>query len=128
MGVSHEAKMAASREKRKQEVVLKELEDEKRLVEAAKSGDRETAALLIESGVSVDVVDYNKHLFYQSENYMTPLQFATAEGFPELVRLFIESDGKRESQQHTNIAVLASFNIVTASFAVKIIERILVGW
>ena len=87
------AKMA-NREKRKYEMVLKELEDEKRLVEAAKSGDCDIATRLIRSGVSVDVTDYNKHLFYQSENYMTPLQFATAEGFPELVQLFISYDGK----------------------------------
>ena len=92
--------MAAGREKRKIEVALKEMEGEKRLVEAANTGDLEAASLLIQSGVSVDAVDYNKHLFYQSENYMTPLQYATAKGFPELVQLFIDFNGKEciESQ------------------------------
>ena len=85
--------MAAFRERRKIEVSVKEMDDEKKLVEAAITGNLEEASLLIESGISVDAVDYNKHLFYQSENYMTPLQYATVKGFPALVKLFINFEG-----------------------------------
>ena len=85
--------MAAYRERRKVEASLKEMDGEKKLVEAATTGNLEEASLLIQTGVSVDAVDYNKHLFYQSENYMTPLQYATVKGFPSLVKLFINFEG-----------------------------------
>ena len=85
--------MAAYRERRKVEASLKEMDGEKKLVEAATTGNLEEASLLIQTGVSVDAVDYNKHLFYQSENYMTPLQYSTVKGFPSLVKLFINFEG-----------------------------------
>ena len=85
--------MAAYRERRKIEVSLKEMDGERKLVETAIAGNLEEATSLIQTGVSVDAVDYNKHLFYQSENYMTPLQYATAKGFPSLVKLFINCEG-----------------------------------
>ena len=76
------------------ENALKEISDEKKLVDAAKNGDSEEARRLLEAGVSPDSSEYNKQLFYQSENYMTPLQFATQMGYPNLVRLLIEHGGE----------------------------------
>ena len=86
--------MSSTTAKRKCETVLKEIEDEKRLVDAVKAGNLDGASQLLESGVSPDATEYNKQLFYQSENYMTPLQYATCLGFPNLVRLFIEYGGE----------------------------------
>lgn len=76
--------------KQKCDINLRELEDEKRLVEAAKVGNIDEARKLLEAGVSPDSLEYNKQLFYQSENYMTPLHYATAMGYSDLMKLFID--------------------------------------
>jgi len=71
----------------------KDIGDEKLLVEAARTGDFESARLLLDAGVAPDSPEYNKQLFYQSDNYMTPLHYATANGFASLVQLFISRGG-----------------------------------
>lgn len=79
--------------RKKCEINLKEIEDETRLVEVTKSGNYDEADRLMQNGVSPDTTEYNRQLFYQSENYMTPLHFATAKGFPRLLKLFIINGG-----------------------------------
>jgi ankyrin repeat protein len=76
------------------DINLKDIEDEKRLVEVTKLGNYEEVDRLLQCGVSPDTTEYNRQLFYQSENYMTPLHFATARGFPELLKLFISKGGQ----------------------------------
>lgn len=99
--------MAVER-KRKNEygVIPKEIMDEKLLVEAAKSGNFREVEELLNAGVSPDTPEYNRQLFYQSENYMTPLHYATANGFAELVKLFLLRGG---IQSHMDIIVRLSF-------------------
>lgn len=76
------------------EINLKDIEDEKRLVEVTKLGNYEEVEKLLKYGVSPDTTEYNRQLFYQSENYMTPLHYATAKGFPGLLKLFISKGGQ----------------------------------
>lgn len=85
--------MAEKKRKSDCGVVAKDLIDEKALVEAAKNGDYIKAKELLDLGVAPDTPEYNKQLFYQSENYMTPLHYATANGYSNLVKLFITRGG-----------------------------------
>ncbi|KAK3595843.1 hypothetical protein CHS0354_014665 [Potamilus streckersoni] len=82
--------MANVREKKSCDIVLKEIEEEKKLVEAAKSGNLEDVKRLLEAGVSPDATEYNRSLFYKSQNYVTPLQYASVNGYTDLVRLLLQ--------------------------------------
>lgn len=66
---------------------------ERLLVASAKDGVLERAKLLLEKGASPDAKEYNRSLFYASENYTTPLQNAASGGFHELTRYLIEHEG-----------------------------------
>ncbi|KAH3802949.1 hypothetical protein DPMN_156647 [Dreissena polymorpha] len=50
----------------------KDIDSEKKLVASTKKGDYNEVESLLNLGVSVDATEYNRQLFYQSENYMTP--------------------------------------------------------
>ena len=85
--------MAERKRKNDYGVIAKDIVDEQTLVDAAKGGDYYKAKTLLDAGVAPDTPEYNRQLFYQSENYMTPLHYATANGFANLVKLFIISGG-----------------------------------
>lgn len=91
--------MADRRRRSDSGLIAKDIFDEKRLVEAAICGDISKAIVLLDSSVAPDTPEYNRQLFYQSENYMTPLHYATAKGFACLTKLFIERGGKFTSQK-----------------------------
>jgi len=66
---------------------------ERLLVASAKDGVLERAKLLLDKGASPDAKEYNRSLFYASENYTTPLQNAASGGFHELTQYLIEHEG-----------------------------------
>lgn len=88
------------------DINLKDIEDERRLVEVTKSGDYNEAERLLQNGVSPDSTEYNRQLFYQSENYMTPLHFATTKGFPLLVKLFISKGANVNAKDRFDVTPL----------------------
>ncbi|XP_060600674.1 ankyrin repeat, PH and SEC7 domain containing protein secG-like [Ruditapes philippinarum] len=88
------------------DINLKDIEDEKRLVEVTKLGNYEEVDRLLQCGVSPDTTEYNRQLFYQSENYMTPLHFATARGFPELLKLFISKGANVNAKDRFDVTPL----------------------
>lgn len=81
------------RQRRDSEIIQKELKLEKQLVDAALDGDFEAVKYCIENGASADAAEYNKSLFYASQNYITPLQNATQAGFSTILHYLIERGG-----------------------------------
>ena len=76
--------------KRSHDLRQRELDREKKLIDETKANNIEAVRTLLENGVHIDAGDYNRFLFYKSQNYMTPLQIAAREGFTDLVKLFVE--------------------------------------
>lgn len=74
--------------------MLMEIEQDKRLVEASRSGDIDLVKTLLKTGASPDATEYNKSLFYDSKNYLTPLMTAASQGHAEVVRWLIENGGR----------------------------------
>ena len=83
----------AFKAKRNQTVAQKEIENGKALVDSALSGDLEGVQRLLDAGTSVDADDYNRSLFYKSQNYMTPLLCAASSGHVQVLRLLIDHGG-----------------------------------
>lgn len=80
--------------KKNRELMLMEIEHDKRLVEASRSGELEQVKTLLKTGASPDATEYNKSLFYDSKNYLTPLMIAASQGYTDVVRCLIESGGR----------------------------------
>ena len=89
---SHPLKMAA-RNRKSYEVLQKEIENGKYLVENAKSGDIKAIKELLNKGTQVNSDEYNRSLFYASKNYVTPLQCAAASGHTDCVKLLLNYEG-----------------------------------
>ena len=83
----------AFKARRNQTVAQKEIENGKALVDYALSGNLEGVQQLLESGTSVDADDFNRSLFYKSQNYMTPLLCAASKGRVDVLRLLIDHGG-----------------------------------
>lgn len=80
--------------KKNRELMLMEIEQDKRLVEASRSGELDEVRNLLKTGASPDATEYNKSLFYDSQNYLTPLMTAASGGHTDIVRCLIESGGR----------------------------------
>ncbi len=87
----------ATKGRKKCEELSKEREHGRQLVEKATAGDQAGVLKLLEAGVSVNAEEYNRYLFYRSENYMSPLQCAAKYGHEEVTKLLIEAGGKIKS-------------------------------
>ncbi|KAL3864058.1 hypothetical protein ACJMK2_005767 [Sinanodonta woodiana] len=98
--------MANAKERKSCDRVLKEIEEEKKLVEAAKSGNLEDVKRLLEAGVSPDASEYNRSLFYKSQNYMTPLQYAAVNGYTDLVRLLLQYKADVDAKDRFDVTAL----------------------
>ena len=85
LGGSPVLKMAG-RNRKNAEILQKSNEEGKKLVSLAQAGNLEGVKRLVESGASVNAEEYNRFLFYRSQNYMTPLQCAALHGHSDLVQ------------------------------------------
>ena len=66
---------------------------ERQLVEASRNGEKEVVEILLKRGVCANASEYNKSLFYQSLNYVTPVQNAACHGFTEILQILINAAG-----------------------------------
>uniref|UniRef100_T1IID4 Uncharacterized protein n=1 Tax=Strigamia maritima TaxID=126957 RepID=T1IID4_STRMM len=78
----------------------------KLLVEAAKEGDDAQILKLLQAGVSVNAEEYNKSLFYQSENYWTPLQVAVACGHEKATELLIQAQADLHAKDRFDVTAV----------------------
>ncbi|KAI8492895.1 ankyrin repeat and SOCS box protein 16-like [Branchiostoma floridae x Branchiostoma belcheri] len=62
----------------------------RQLVEASKKGESSVIRNLLKVGASVDAEEFNRTLFYASQNYLTPLQEAAKYGHADCVRVLIQ--------------------------------------
>ena len=93
LGFPRLSKMAF-RIRKNPEILQKEIESGKNLVEATENNDTDKVKNLLECGVSVNADEYNRTLFYKCQNYMTPLQIAATKGFHGPLALLIDFGGK----------------------------------
>lgn len=84
----------AFRTRKNPEVLEKEIDIGKALVDVAISGDAASMAEILADEVSVNADAYNRSLFYKSQNYMTPLQHTTNYGHSKCVALLILNGGE----------------------------------
>ncbi len=84
----------AFRIKKNPELLQKEIENGRLLVEATENDNVEEMQRLLDMGASVNADEYNRTLFYKSKNYMTPLQIAAIKGLPGPIKLLIDYEGK----------------------------------
>ena len=68
------------------ELRQKEIENGEQLVQHARRGNVHEVKQLLEDGISVNAEEYNRCLFYKSQNYMTPLQCASFNGHVSCVK------------------------------------------
>ena len=85
---------------RNRQILQKEIENCRLLVESAENNDVQIMRTLLERGTSVNAEEYNRTLFYKSKNYLTPLQIASQKGFVEPVKLLIEYEGSKRLSLH----------------------------
>ena len=83
----------AFKPRRNPEAVQREIENGGALVEYSLSGNAEGIRNLLEKGTSVNAEDYNRSLFYKSQNYKTPLQCAASKGHGDCLKVLIEYGG-----------------------------------
>jgi ankyrin repeat protein len=103
--------------KKNRELMLMEIEQDKRLVEASRSGDIDLVKTLLKTGASPDATEYNKSLFYDSKNYLTPLMTAASQGHADVVRWLIENGGRcPHFQLHLCNADISGATGVTSEF------------
>ena len=88
---------ALSKNKRSAELRQIEIENGKKIVDRTKENNIEAVRDLLNTGVNINAVEFNRYLFYKSQNYMTPLQVAAKNGFTEIVKLLVEWDGDGET-------------------------------
>ncbi|XP_035673384.1 serine/threonine-protein phosphatase 6 regulatory ankyrin repeat subunit C-like isoform X1 [Branchiostoma floridae] len=62
----------------------------RQLVEASRKGEGSVIRNLLKVGASVDAEEFNRTLFYASQNYLTPLQEAAKFGHADCVRVLIQ--------------------------------------
>ena len=84
----------SARGRRNSELLQREIENGNLLVQKTTEGDTDEVRKLLEQGISVNAVEYNRFLFYKSQNYLTPLQVAASLGHADLVQLFIDNNGE----------------------------------
>ncbi|XP_013386714.1 serine/threonine-protein phosphatase 6 regulatory ankyrin repeat subunit B [Lingula anatina] len=77
-----------------------------RIVEASQEGDFDTIKSLLEAGVSVNAAEYNKTLFYASQNYMTPLQICAEHGFLECITLLIKHGAALDAKDRFEVTAV----------------------
>ncbi|CAG2235261.1 uncharacterized protein LOC143073645 [Mytilus galloprovincialis] len=97
---------------------------EKHLVVAAKNGRIERVKQLLQRGASPDAKEYNRSLFYASENYNTPLQNAASEGFHELTRVLIENEADINAGDRFDVTAL---HMAAEGGHVRCVELLLEG-
>lgn len=85
--------MVSVRGRKNYEVLQKEIERDKLLVEASQNGESSLLNQLLAEGASPDAAEFNRSLFYASKNYITPLQFAASAGYTECVEILIKHGG-----------------------------------
>lgn len=86
--------------------MLMEIEQDKRLVEASRSGELDQVKTLLKTGASPDATEYNKSLFYDSKNYLTPLMIAASQGYTDVVRCLIESGASVNASDRFDVSAL----------------------
>jgi len=84
----------AARFRKNPEVLQREIESGRELVECTTNGDFKGMQRLLDSGASVNAEEYNRSLFYKSLNYLTPLHIAVSRGFTQCVELLLNRGGK----------------------------------
>uniref|UniRef100_K1Q898 Uncharacterized protein n=1 Tax=Magallana gigas TaxID=29159 RepID=K1Q898_MAGGI len=92
--------------KKNRELMLMEIEQDKRLVEASRSGELDQVKTLLKTGASPDATEYNKSLFYDSKNYLTPLMIAASQGYTDVVRCLIESGASVNASDRFDVSAL----------------------
>ncbi|OWF45349.1 ankyrin repeat, PH and SEC7 domain containing protein secG-like [Mizuhopecten yessoensis] len=98
--------MAHFRKRKSTEMIQKDFELDRKLVLASKEGDFEEVKRLAELGASPDSTEYNKNLFYASQNYTTPLQNAAANGYHEIVQYLIEKGADINAKDRFDVTAL----------------------
>ena len=84
----------ATKGRRVPELLQKEIDDGQFMVECATNGNLEGLKDCVEANVSINADEYNRSLFYKSQNYMTPLLCAAKFGHGNCVSYLIKQEGK----------------------------------
>ncbi|XP_050396463.1 serine/threonine-protein phosphatase 6 regulatory ankyrin repeat subunit B [Patella vulgata] len=98
--------MAGFRWKKSAEVLEKEIDQDKRLIDAVNEGDTGLVESLLKAGVSADALEYNRSLFYASKNYLTPIQFAVTKDSSEIVEILVEYEANVNAKDRFDVTAV----------------------
>ncbi|KAK7479312.1 hypothetical protein BaRGS_00029390 [Batillaria attramentaria] len=95
-----------SRWKKTADQIAKEIREETALIAAVKEKNEAAVQRLLEAGVSPDAREYNRCLYYASENYFSPLHYAAENGSPKIVSMLLRRKANQDAKDRYDVTPL----------------------